>query len=297
MKKHLYLIASIMFAGLLLSGCSKDDNDDDKGSVARVDTYAITPPFVYGRYLVNNPSGRATLDNNWGTKGSSFHVFVLQGNAYTEIGTIHSKETSIASADTKKPVHIDVPIPASIDVSKPYKVVATGASEEKPVLTNNRIVCEAELKRGASYCPSWYILQGGVSSNSQSSYLINYEGLYISNHTGKSIKVKHKGFDTADKWYCKKGRVSITPSLDLEMSVISSSGEAISDEITIEAGKGDYIASSYIPTGKKMTNAQLVLEIDGKEVKTPVISSDISIENGNYYRMDVKWDGTNLEWD
>ena len=51
-----------------------------------------------------------------------------------------------------------------------------------------------------------------------------------------------------------------------------------------------------MPTGNKMRDASLVLEINGKEVKTPAVSSEVDIENGNLYVMGVLWDGNSLTW-
>ena len=295
------------FLGLLLSAivcltwisCSKDDEEEVEGpkySVARVDTYTISPPFVYGMYLVNNSQASPYVENTWSSKGGSFHVFVLQGNTFTDLGTLHSKETSIASADRQKPVHVEVPIPTSIDVNKSYQIIAT--SGVSPVLSNGRIVCDIELKRDSNtYCPSWYLAQGGSSANSQSNYLNVFEILYVRNNTGKPIKVRHMGFDTVDKWYCTKGKVSIGPSLKAETTVESTIGEMASQEKTILANEKSWLESCYVPTGKKMSNARVILEIDGKQVKTPAVSSDVSIENGIPYFMAVKWDGTSLEWD
>ena len=300
--KYNFIVSLILTASisLMLLSCSKDDDDDKNDtpnhSIVRVDTYAITPPFVNGLYLFNHPNGNPQLENSWGTGGPSFHVFVLQGNNFTDIGSLHTTETSIANVDRKKPVHVDVPIPANIDVTMPYKVVFVDNIDNQQ-LSNNKIVFDVELKRGNTYNPGWYIAQGGSSSTSQSNYLITYEAVYVTNNTSKSIKVKHKGFDTLDKWYSMKGRVSITPSLAMETSIVSTSGEVTSEETTINSGESEYLVSTYVPTGKKMTNARLILDIDGKEVKTPIVSSNISIENGNYYRMNVKWDGANLEWD
>lgn len=293
-------IMLIVALGVSLTSCSSDDDNDKKDepnySVVRVDTYAITPPFVYGLYLFNDPKSKPCIENNWGTGGASFHVYVLQGNIFTDLGTLHSAETSISSADLKKAVHVEVPIPTSIDVSRPYQVVAM--DDANSVLSNGRITCDVELKRDSdTYCPSWSVAQGGSSAVSQSNYLAVFEVLKIKNNTGKSIKVKHMGFDTVEKWYCTKGKMSITPSLKMETSVVSTSGEMMSPEKTINAGEESEFESCYVPTGNKMKDARLILEIDGKEVKTPVVSSEISIENGIPYFMRVKWNGTNLEWD
>ena len=300
--KYNFMMGLMLMASMsLLSISCGDDEEDDKNdnpkySIARVDTYAISPNFEYGAFLVNHSQNRPELENSWSTKGASFHVYILQGNSFTDLGIISSKEKSIAESDTKKAVHIEVSIPTSIDINKPYEIVATGGIDSS-LPSNSKIVCDAELNRGTTYCPSWYIAQGGSSASSQSNYLMTYEILLIINNTSKPIKVKHKGFETKEKWYSTKSRLSITPSLSLETNVLSTSGDVTSEEQTINAGEYAYIASRYVPTGKRMTNARLVLEIDGKEVKTPAVSSDVSIENGNYYRMNVKWDGTSLEWD
>jgi hypothetical protein len=282
--------------GLIWVGCSKDDEKDDSNkNVVRVDTYAISPTFVYGLYLVNNPQSRPSVENSWSSNGASFHVYVLQGNVFTDIGELESKETYIASASQQKPVHVEVPIPTNIDISKPYQVITT---DTRTALANNKIVFEEELKRDTNtYCPSWQIAKGGSSTTSQSTFLAVYELLYVVNNTNKPIKVKHKGFDASEKWYSTKGRVSINPSLDLEVSVLSTIGDVISQEKSINANEKNYFECRYVPTGKKMKNACLVLEIDGKEVRTPAVSSDISIECGTPYFMRVKWDGQKLEWD
>ena len=256
----------------------------------------MSPTFVYGMYLINHQKTQPYVENTWNAKGSSFHFYGLQDNTLTDIGYYHSKETSIASADLSKPIHVEVPIPSSINVDKSYKIIAVSSGWSK--LENGRIVCDVELERDSNfYCPSWYIAQGGSNVTSQSNYLCVFEILYVKNNTDKPIKVKNKGFDSLEKWYCTKGKVSITPNLDTEISIESTSGEAISQEIVINAGEKKWFESRYVPTGKKMTNSRLVLEIDGKEVKTPVVSSEVSIENGIPYFMQVKWDGKSLEWD
>lgn len=283
-----------------MSSCGGNEDDEEtvsenKYAVSRVDTYTLTPPFVYGSYLVNHQTSSVWVENKWKPSGPRFHVYVSQDNAFTDLGLLNSKETSIATADLKKAVHVDVPIPASIDVSRPYQVVATCGVITK--LVGDKITSEAELLRDTVIsCPSWHSFQGGVSAEKQSGYLAVYECLYVENLTAKPIRVRHMGYDTADKWYATKGEISISPDLVMETMAISTSGEAMSTENTIGAGKKDWFSSLYVPTGKKMTNARLILEIDGKEVKTPVVSSDVTIENGIPTFLSVKWDGTTLEW-
>jgi hypothetical protein len=45
-----------------------------------------------------------------------------------------------------------------------------------------------------------------------------------------------------------------------------------------------------------MKDARLILEINGKEVKTQPFSSDVDIELGQFYAMAVQWDGKSLNW-
>lgn len=292
-------ILMLLAAATILVGCSKDDdedkNDDPWASAQRIDTYAIEPCFVYGEYVVNHPNAHPYVENTWGENGSSFDVFILQGNMFTSIGQLLTKERTIASSDRKKAVHLEVPIPAGINTNMPYQVVALCAPGSIE-LRNGNIVNTMEIKRGDLYCGSWYVMQGGSGTSSRSSYLTTMEVLYITNKTSQPIKVKHKGVDAKEKWYYSKATASITPSLTVVANGLSSNGDAESPEVEIEAGKEGWIEAIYIPNGKKMTDASIILEIDGKDVRTSPISSSVSIENGIPCFMSVKWDGKSLEW-
>ena len=298
MKKTFFLAMLMAFA-MVLVGCSKDDDndskDDSRANAQQIDTYTIEPCFVYGTYL-HHPKDRNYYYGSWGSEGTSFDVFILQGGVFKSIGKLHSVETSIASADNQKAVHLQVPIPAGINTDIPYQVVAVCAPGDL-TLTGGKIVNTMELKRGVISRVDWYVMQSGKTAAIQASYLATLEGLFITNNTSNTIKVKHKGYSSKEKWYYTKGSVSITPSLTLETSGQTSVAEAESPEMEINAGEYGCIDSRYVPTGKKMTDASLILEIDGKEVRTAPASSDVSIENGIPCFLKVKWDGTNLEWD
>lgn len=293
MKKTFFLAMFMAFA-IVLVGCSKDD-DNDNISAQKIDTYTIEPCFVYGNFL-HHPKKRDSYYDVWGTGGISFDVFILQGGVFKAIGEFHSVETSIASADKQKAVHLQVPIPAGINTDIPYQVVAVHAPGDL-TLMGGKIVNTMELKRGDLYCGSWYVMQSGKTVAIQASYLTTIEALFITNNTSNTIKVKHKGYSAREKWYYTKGIVSITPSLTLETNGQTSAAEAESPEMEIKAGEHVCIDSRYVPTGKKMTDASLILEIDGKEVRTAPTSSEVSIENGIPCFLEVKWDGQKLEWE
>ena len=299
MKKVICMLPALMLLAIAatLSGCgdSEDDNSSDiRANAQRIDTCAITPTFVYGSYLINHPGWREYYEDSWGAGGTTFDVFILQGNAFANVGRLHSIETSIAKADLKKAIHLGVPVPAGINTNMPYQIIAIHAPGTT-ALSNGNIVHTMELERGDLYCGSWYLMEGGASTTSKSSYLTNFEGLQVLNSTSETIKVRHKGYDAKEKWYYTKATVSITPGLKIEVNG-QSGEEAVSPEMEIKAGEKICIDSRYVANGKKMTDASLILEIDGKEVRTEPASSDISIEDGTPCFLYVKWDGKNLMW-
>lgn len=298
MKKSFFL-AMLMAFVTVLAGCSKDDendsNEDPHANAQRIDTYTIEPSFVYGPCL-HHPKSRDFYHDYWNAKGASFDVFILQGGVFKSIGNLHSVETSIASADNQKAIHLQVPIPAGINTDIPYQVIAVNAAGNL-ALTGGNIVNTVKLKRGDLSCGSWYVMQSGKTAATQASYLTTMEGLVITNNTSQTIKVKHKGYSAKEKWYYTEGSVSITPLLTTETNGQTSATETESLEMEIKAGERECIDSRYVPSGKNMADASLILEIDGKEVRTAPASSDINIENGIPCFLLVKWDGTNLEWD
>lgn len=289
----LMVVAAIL--GLVPTSCSKDE-DEVKVPTIRTDTYAINPPFDYGSVLFNGSAGNWSLSNSWPESGYAFWVYISQNGNLTSVGKIHSKETNVDAADVKKALHVDVPIPQGIDINKEYKVLFFD-SHAKPSLSGGRVVCNFDLEREAEgFLSGWYIAEGGVSKTAQSFYLSTGEGLYVKNNSGRKIKVKHKGFNTQQKWYYSSGTVFVSADGKTSTTGSFSSGEVESDEIEVESGDTGWILSTYIPSGSFIKDAQLILEIDGKIAITPAASSQVSIVNGHNYRMYVKWDGTNLEW-
>ena len=206
-----------------------------------------------------------------------------------------AKEKNISKTDTQKSIHVDVPIPQEINVNKNYKVMFF-ENHSGVKLVGNRIMGNANLERssGLRIC-GWYVSEGG-DNTAQSFFMKVSEALFVYNSTDKPIKVKIKGFETSQKWYYTEGNVSVNADADMSVNGITTSGEVESDEIEIKSGEADFFWSSYIPTGKEIKDARLVLDIDGKTVKTNTFSSKVTVENGQHYRMYVNWDGNKLEW-
>ena len=93
-----------------------------------------------------------------------------------------------------------------------------------------------------------------------------------------------------------QGECSLTPDLKATPKGSSVSDDVFTGAYKAAANDETKIWSFYVPTGKKIKDARLVLEINGNEVKTQPISSDISVEFGKFYLMAVQWDGKSLKW-
>ena len=126
--------------------------------------------------------------------------------------------------------------------------------------------------------------------------LSTIELLNIHNTSSDSVTIKQKGFDVKDKWYYSKAKVVLTADKKVNGYGSSVDEEVASNEYKVAPGDTVKIWSFYVPTGKKMKDARLILEINGKEVKTQPISSDVDIELGQFYAMAVQWDGKSLNW-
>lgn len=120
------------------------------------------------------------------------------------------------------------------------------------------------------------------------------EGLIILNKSGSPIKFKHKGFEAEKKWYYSYAEVSI----DNGKVVNTKEGEAESEirDIPVFTGSNArFIYSIYVPNGNKIHDAQLIAEIDGKEVRSVNrISSDVILQFNHCYAMFAVWDGEKL---
>jgi hypothetical protein len=123
-----------------------------------------------------------------------------------------------------------------------------------------------------------------------------HEALFVVNKTSSPITFTHKGFNVDKKWYSKMAKVSLISG---EVKSLSEYGDESSNAVEVSAYKaGDYakrINSFYVPNGNKIQDAQLVAEINGKEVRSVNrISSDVTLELGKSYGMVAVWDGENL---
>ena len=298
MKKNRFLFLPWLLVAALclpLFGCGDDDEKDEPDVPAERQKYIRTFTFDYfkqnGQYLVGFPERIPTCWLIWGTGKHSFMVYLVQSGKIYYTGWADSNEnTDTEEERTSKSLTLNVEIPSNINRDMPYDMIALLYNVDA-TLSNNRIVCNADLDRDNSI-----YLWNHTGANTGTYSLMTTERLFVDNNTTDTITVRHKGFDAKEKWYYSKATVSLSADMQATGQGSSTSEEVVSEPIKVAPADYSTIWSHYVPTGKKMTDVCLVLEINGKEVKTPPISSDMDIKLGEYYCMWVKWDGKNLEW-
>ena len=276
-----------------LVGCSSDDDDDEPERFIK--TFTFDHFKQEGCYLLGYPDKTWSCWNNWGKKGASFSVYMVQNGIIYDAGVVHSNDTIITEEEKgKKNLPFDVEIPSTINKDAAFDVLAVCYTESS--LSGGNIECKVDLKRSGTM-PLWDNPQPSSMQTDGKCYsLSTIELLNIHNTSSDSVTIKQKGFDVKDKWYYSKAKVVLTADKKVNGYGSSVDEEVASNEYKVAPGDTVKIWSFYVPTGKKMKDARLILEINGKEVKTQPISSDVDIELGQFYAMAVQWDGKSLNW-
>lgn len=309
-KKRLLFLPWLLMAALCmpLAGCGSDDNDDSPLTPVNPNTPKPERDKVYktftfyyfkkeGRYLVGNFNNYPSCWVIWNKGGASFQVYLVQDGKIFNAGRSHSNDTILTDEECiSKALTFDVELPTNINREGLIDMIALNNTESS--IGDGKIVCKADLRRGGSFSlwdNSGYKVGAGKAIPSSYS-LTTVETMSIENNTSDTITVKHKGFDAKEKWYYSKANVNIAANMSVDARGVSVGEEQVSDAIKVAPGESGSIWSFYVPTGKKMTEASLVLEVNGKEVRTAPVSSGIEILLGEFYRMSVIWDGKNLDW-
>ena len=283
----------LFFLSFVLVNCSKDDE--------------TVPPLTTMQVSIENATSesynllldkKGTLTNKWSINGYSFWLYLEQNGNILYAASKHTKESKID--DVYANLNVDVPILASINNDNSYRIIGVDGGVDV-ANEDGGILCKPNLERGHIRIYAWYVanIVNGSASTARARFLTSGETLWIHNKTDKPIKVKHKGYDVKDKWYYTKANVKITasPNIKTEAVGVSTDSEVFSDVIEIDAGESGYVLSRFVPTGVKIKDNCLIMEIDGKEVKTNPISSEMTLENGKAYYWNVIWDGNRLRWE
>lgn len=271
-------------------GCSSDDDDEPESK-----TFTFGHFKLKGCYSVGFPNSDITCWNNWSKKGENFNVYMVQNGKIYDAGLVHSTDTIITEEEKgAKHLAFEVGIPETVNKGEAIDVIAFNNAETS--LSGGNVECKVDLKRGGTMPLLAYSEHSSTAAISESNSLSTIELLYVLNKTSNDITVKHKGFEVKDKWYYTQANVDVTADLKVIPKGSSVSGDVFTGAYKVAANDEAKIWNFYVPTGKKIKDARLVLEINGKEVKTQPISSDVSIEFGQFYTMGVQWDGKNLKW-
>lgn len=273
-----------------LVGCSSDDDDEPESK-----TFTFGHFKLKGCYSVGFPNSDITCWNNWSKKGENFNVYMVQNGKIYDAGLVHSTDTIITEEEKgTKHLAFEVGFPETVNKGEAIDVIAFNNAETS--LSGGNVECKVDLKRGGTMPLLAYSEHSSTTAISESNSLSTIELLYVLNKTSNDITVKHKGFEVKDKWYYTKANVDVTADLKVIPKGYSVSGDVFTGAYKVATNDEAKIWNFYVPTGKKIKDARLVLEINGKEVKTQPISSDVSIEFGQFYTMGVQWDGKKLKW-
>ena len=291
---RLLRLAIVTMVAMAMAACGGDDEPEptplspSAGNLKM--TFTCSLPKM-SPTAINDWSGardiNALFTSSW-SKDPEFTCWVRQGGEALYLGKI----TASLLSDSKKQVRILLDATDKVDSRKPFDVIATDCSWRRE---GAQFFYRTDLQRGGAF-GVYFKAQGGQENSSVTESVAGtVEMLYVVNKTSQPIKFRHKGFDAAEKWFYTHGEVSLD---DGHVENTTEGEEAESDVYNVasfDAEHAFYVPSYYVPNGKKIQDAQLIAEIDGKEVRSENrISSDLDIQPDQAYAIFAIWDGEKL---
>jgi len=285
------LVFYLFFTILLLSSCSKKNDDPEPSSVdgSLEIQLMMTTPSLQANVIVPSKEAESlpTLFNAVWNSGGKLHMMAKQNGKLIDLG-IHS--VAILN-ENRTNLGLNLDVSDKLSSKDSYTLYGIGTAY---TIISNELYYHANLTRGGSF-GLWFKSQGDRLIETSLKVSGTCEMLYIINKTNNPIKFVHKGFDAEKKWYYTKAEVSMENG---QLHNALEGEEVISEEKVIPVFDGktlSHITSVYIPNGNKIQNAQLIAEIDGKEVRSENrISSDITLQTNHAYGIFAVWDGEKL---
>jgi len=223
----------------------------------------------------------------WGDKPTS-EVWAKQNDKLVYLG---KQSISFTSSEKDKGA-INIDGTGKIDAGKPYEIIGLSCSWRRD---GDELFYRTDLHRSGSFGTYFKTVGGKWFVEASSRVAGTVEILYVINKTDKPVKFRHKGFDVENKWYYTHAEVSIDKGTIVNTE---QNGDAIGEEgeMPVFTGKNALkVYSFYVPNGNKIKDAQLIAEIDGKEVRSVNrISSDITLQTDHTYGIFAVWDGEKL---
>ena len=296
MKKRrnaVLLLLSLLL--LTMTSCSGSGGSDEvdpvtpnSNSSSEKVSMTFMMPSLASDVLVNSElrGGKVMLFNSSWDNDGRVYMLAKQNNKMINLGRYPITSTNFTNAVFK----VELNAPSQLDTKAPYQLYALSGAYN---VDNNELFYRVNLSRNSGLS-IWAKSQNG-SGTVMSKVAGVAEILYVVNKTNKPIKFVHKGYDAAEKWYYAKAEVSVE---DGHVQKAEEGSEVVGNakEIAVFDGESfQQVSSYYVPTGKKIHDAQLIAEIDGKEVRSENrISSDITLQTGHAYGIFVIWDGDKL---
>lgn len=290
--KRFLLWLLLPITSLFMVSCSsdKDEQEPTPGNGSLQMKIKTNSPQMPCELLVTSQEGSEVNTQFTSLWKSNFtiDVWAKQSGKLVYLG----EQDFIVESSDKKSGTVEFDATGKLDASKPYEVYGLGCSWKRD---GEDLYYRTNLHRGGSF--GIYFKVAGRQNYTETNDIIagTSEILFIINKSGSPIKFRHKGFDAEKKWYYTHAEVSIESG---KMVNTEQKDEAVSDVVDIAAftGKNAYrIYSYYVPNGNKIQDAQLIAEIDGKEVRSENrISSDITLQTNHVYGIFAIWDGEKL---
>ena len=305
---HLLRVALVLTLGLfLVNGCSKPQEEEkpvDK-PVEKPEEKPTPEPVTWDmKAIVESPvvdcEILTAVNPNYGfdigfkstwNESPYLMIWAKQDNELFYIDRIYASQFT---EERLKAVY-EFKISSQLNFDKPFTIY--GLKDGKQVATNLYYQCS--LRRAPDSFDIFFkasAKQGEVEL--MGSIAGTNERLYFINKTNNPVQVRHKGFSAEKPWYYTYADVSVEDG-----SVINAEqGDEVSSKVVnaqpFNGNNACRINSYYAPNGNKITDARLILEIDGKEVRsTNRLSSNVTLQTSHSYAMIVTWDGSELRFE
>ena len=292
--RRINLAFTLLLTMLVISSCSKGSDDGEftpsggNGSL-RMTIGAMSPSLACEVIAASQDGSEVEtrFSSKWGDNATC-EVWAKQSGELVYLG---KQNVAITSSDKQKG-EVNIDGTGKLDASKPYEVIGLGCSWRRD---GNELYYRTDLHRGGNFGLYFKTVSGQWSVETSSRVAGTAEILYVINKTDKPVKFRHRGFDAEQKWYYTHAEVSIDKGIIVNTE---QEGDAVSEEgeVPVFTGKNAFkVFSYYVPNGNKIQNAQLIAEIDGKEVRSENrINSDITLQTDHAYGIFAVWDGEKL---
>lgn len=277
--------------GMFICSCSENRDEDEPETPSSAVKFNLTLVLPDKDMTIYSPSAYDTTItgkfSSYFYNDASFRVLVRQNGAMINLD---KSKIEILNDDGNEG-KIEVDGSGQIDANKPYDIYVLGGSWR---YDEDDVYYRTTMLRNKGF-NSWLKCSNrDINTKKQMTCCGTIEYLYIINKSGSPIKFKHKGFDAEEKWYYSYAEVAIGSGKVTESEYGDVEGDV--QEIPVyPTKKGRSCLSFYVPNGKKIQNAQLIAEINGKEVRSENrISSDIVPQLNHVYAMFAVWDGEKL---